>query len=442
MRRPSPLLVVLAGSALTLAGAAPARAYVPEKTPRRDIDASARRALGHPATRGALPGVMVIRGARTLFSLNADRPMVPASLAKLATTTVAMKRFGPTHRFPTRVLVPRAAATVAALYLVGEGDPTLATEAYRRKQFFPKPTDVVKLPAFASGSPTVEDLAAHIAEAGIRHVAGDLIADESLFDTRRTQPGWLPRYLGVDPDTGLLSALTVNEGRTDLTRDFLLPSPALGAGEALRRALRARGIRVDGTVRVGRTPASAREIARVESPPLAEIIDYVNRYSINYPAELLLKSLGARFGGSGTTTAGVRVVHDTLAEMKVPLDGFRLSDGSGLSLFNRIAPRTIAAIIELIVTGRGPEWDALRPTIPVAGRPGTLLRRMTRAPAAGNVRGKTGQVRRVRAMAGWATGRDGVAIVYVAMFNRARSPFALTPPLDLLATLLARHPRV
>lgn len=441
MRRRLPSISFALVGLLVLAQGTPARAYVPEKTPRRDVEALARRTLGQPAAAGTLPGVLVIRGGRALFSLGADRPMIPASLTKLATTTVAMKRFGPAHRFATRALVPQPAATVATLYLAGGGDPTLATEAYRRKQFLPKPTDVIKLPAFAGGSPTVEDLAARIAEAGVRRVAGDLVADESLFDAVRTQEGWLQRYLGTDPDTGLLSALTVNEGRTDLTREHLLPSPALGAGKALRKALRARGIEVGGTVRAGRAPSTAKEIARVESPPLAELIDYVNRYSINYPAELLLKSLGARFGGEGSTSAGVRVVHETLTEMSVPLDGFRMLDGSGLSLSNRMTPRTIAAILDRILTGRGEEWDALRSSIPVAGRPGTLLRRMTRPPAAGNLRGKTGQVRRVRAMAGWVTGRDGVPIVYVATFNRARSPFALTAPLDLFGALLARHPR-
>jgi D-alanyl-D-alanine carboxypeptidase/D-alanyl-D-alanine-endopeptidase (penicillin-binding protein 4) len=425
-----------------LAGAPAARAYVPEETPDRTLQHDAARVLAAPAARGGVASIVVMRGGVAVYSRNANRSMQPASLTKLATTTAAMVRFGPDHRFSTRVLAPRgsAVATPQRMYLVGGGDPTFATEAYRRFRFLPKPTDRIKAPAFTGGSPTVEQLANAVRRAGVRAVSGDLVCDESLFDSRRTQPGWLSRYLTNDPDTGLLSALVANEGRADLKGKVLVPQPAVAAGNQLKAALAARGVRVGGRVVIGRAPADATQVAAVRSPPLSQIVNFTNRYSINFDAELLLKSLGASFGGAGSTRAGVKVVFDTLGSLGVPLEGARLYDGSGLSVLNRLEPRTIAAILDRILRGDGPGWQALRDSLPVAGGPGTLEKRMRRAPTGGNLRGKTGLIAHVRNMAGWVTAADGVPVVYTMMFNGVPSPLALNGPLDLFGLLLALFP--
>jgi serine-type D-Ala-D-Ala carboxypeptidase/endopeptidase (penicillin-binding protein 4) len=349
-----------------------------------------------------------------------------------------MVRFGTDYRFATRVVGRKPkGGTTGTVTLVGGGDPTLATLAYRHYNFFPKPNDPVPVPVFATSSPTIEQLAAVVAAAGVRRVSGDLVVDDTLFDARRTQPGWIPDYTRNDPDVAYLSALTVNEGYSDVKGMHLYPDPATGAGVALKSALARIGIVVTGSVRRGRAPSGATQLARVLSPPLSQIIGYTNRYSINYDAELLLKSLGARFGGAGTSPAGAKVVRATLTQLGIPLDGLSQIDGSGLSTLNRISPSTIAAIVSWIVAAKGKEAEALRASFPVAGGPGTLFKRMTKPPTGGNLRGKTGFIRHVRGMAGWVTPPDGVPLVYVAIFNGARNALDLTSPLDLIGLALA-----
>lgn len=430
------LAAVLACALLSPAGVA--RAYVPELTPERRAEETGRTLVAQPAARGTLPGVLVARSGVPLFARNADRPFVPASIMKLATTAAAMRHFEPGDRFTTRALGTIVAGHVDRLTLVGGGDPTLATRAYRRERFLPEPTDAYPRPAFPSGSPTIEDLARMIRAAGVASV-GRVVVDDTLFDARRTQPGWRRTYLTSDPDTGLLSALTINEGMANLDRTAIVPDPAVAAGAHLVRALREAGVRATGAVVRG-AATDEDEIARVSSPPVGEIVDFILRYSINFPAEMLLKSLGARVRGEGSTAAGVAVVRATLRELGIPLDGFRMTDGSGLSILNRMTPRTVAAILDAIRTGRDASWRTVRAGLPVAGRPGTLLTRMTRPPAGGNLRGKTGMIRDVRAMAGWVRARDGVDVTYVAMFNDAPDEFALTTPLDLFGVLLALFP--
>jgi serine-type D-Ala-D-Ala carboxypeptidase/endopeptidase (penicillin-binding protein 4) len=424
--------------ALVSALASPAVAYVPEKTPHRNAEAAARTMVAQPGARGSTAGVILMRGNLELFGIRADTPLAPASVLKLATTTTAMIKFGPDHRFATRALTTGGGANIATLALVGGGDPTLTTEAYRVKRYLPAPTDVIKRPAFPHGSATVDQLAARIAARGVRRI-GTLLADDGIFDASRTQAGWLPRYLVNEPDVGYIDGLTINEGYGDLDQKTLVPSPALAAGKALASALNALGVSV-GTVKSGRAPRGSAEIARVESPTVAEIIDFTNRYSINYNAEILLKDIGASFGGRGSTAAGVAVVKQTMRALGVSTRGLVMTDGSGLSVLDRITPRTLAGLLEKILAGQGPGWDALRGSIPVAGEPGTLLKRMTGPLTKDKVHGKTGQIEHVRSMAGWVVPADGVPIVYVALFNGARSPSALTKPLDILGVLLALFP--
>lgn len=433
MRRPVAALAVVA-----LLAAGTAEAYVPEKTRRREIEAAARRATTVRPARGATLGFVARRGGRTLFAMNEDRPFTPASLIKLFTTAAALRRFGPDHRFVTRVVARRRAKTVGRLYVVGGGDPTLATRRYRRIRFFPKRDDEDRTPAFAGGSPSIEDLARAVARSGVRRVTGGITYDDTIFDRDRVPDGWPSRYLRGEPESGYVTGLSINEGRGDPEGQTLLKDPPRSAADELRRALRGAGVQVEGSLRRARAPTDAVELGRVESPPLSEIVFFVNRWSVNFPAEMLLKGLGARFGGAGSTGAGAGVVRRTLAGLGVPLDGFRMTDGSGLSLLDRAAPESIVRLLEWIL--QSDAAAVLRESLPVAGESGTLVERMGSGPTKGNLRGKTGLLRGARALAGWVDGADGVPIVYVSIFNEARAAGLLTAALDLIGRALASFP--
>src|SRR5438045_2613066 len=125
MRLRAPLLFVFACGIIFQP--LPARAYVPEKTPHRAVEAAARTSLSFPATRGATAGIVLLRGDHEVFSINGGRVFAPASVLKLTTTTTAIVKFGPNHRFATRALVSNRGQSVSTLTLVGGGDPTPPT---------------------------------------------------------------------------------------------------------------------------------------------------------------------------------------------------------------------------------------------------------------------------------------------------------------------------
>jgi D-alanyl-D-alanine carboxypeptidase/D-alanyl-D-alanine-endopeptidase (penicillin-binding protein 4) len=343
------------------------------------------RALAVPHVKPKLSGALAIdlETGRVLYALNPDRSLAPASNEKLPLTYAALLRLGGSYRFRTQVLGAgeRSGATwIGDLYLRGGGDPTLDRHGLRR-------------------------LAAQLRAAGIRRVSGNVLADESYFDTRRTAPGWLARfYLNESPP---LSALAVNRG---WYQGRSTPDPAGAAAATFVRILNERGVRVAGESAWGKTPTDAFPLAQVDSAPLTDVLRFMDRESDNFTAELVLKALGAEIAGKGTTGAGARVVVETLAEAGIPLAGVRIADGSGLSRLDRLTPRAIASI--LLASWDDPElrpvlWDAL----PVAGRSGTLEKRLDSRPAYGAVRAKTGTTATASALSGFVRRRFAFAVL-------------------------------
>jgi D-alanyl-D-alanine carboxypeptidase len=275
------------------------------------------------------------------------------------------------------------------------------------------------------GDPTLDRaglarLAHDVRAAGIRRVTGTLVADESWFDARRGGPGWKAGF--VPEESQALSALAV-AGVSD----------ASGTTALFREALVQAGVRVTGSTK--RARAGGWPLATRWSPPLAEILRHMDVESDNFTAELVLKQLGAVTGRGGTTAAGAAVVRSTLAAQAVPLAGVRIADGSGLSALDRMTPKALVTILQRSWADREIR-SVLFGILPVAGRDGTLEDRMTRPPARGNVRAKTGTLDGASALSGYVRDRYAFAI----LINAPRlSPYAARAAQDRFATVLAQQ---
>ncbi len=155
--------------------------------------------------------------------------------------------------------------------------------------------------------------------------------------------------------------------------------------------------------------------------------------SDNFTAELLLKQLGATLAGRGTTAAGAAIVRAVLAEHRVPLGGVRIADGSGLSGLDRLTAKALVTILQRIWADRD-----LRPVVfrilPVSGRDGTLEDRLTKPPARGNVRAKTGTLDVASALSGFVRERYAFSIL---QNGHRLSASAARRAQDRFATVLA-----
>jgi D-alanyl-D-alanine carboxypeptidase/D-alanyl-D-alanine-endopeptidase (penicillin-binding protein 4) len=271
-----------------------------------------------------------------------------------------------------------------------------------------------------------------VEETGLQEVTGRLVGDESAFDARRGPPSSGYNTSGY---VGPLSALAFNRGLTGVIRPYFQASPGLFATQAFERALKAEGVAFGGKPRMGAAPAAATALAAAMSPTVAELVTRTNVPSDNYFAETLIKVLGARLGGAGTTRAGARVVRDTMREMGL---NPRVSDGSGLGRANRTSPRQVVALLRTMARDPliGPTFEA---SLPVAGRTGTLTGRMRGTAAFGKCRAKTGSLNSVSALAGYCVARDGVTKVAFAILMNRVDVYGARRLQDRMAAALARY---
>jgi D-alanyl-D-alanine carboxypeptidase/D-alanyl-D-alanine-endopeptidase (penicillin-binding protein 4) len=215
---------------------------------------------------------------------------------------------------------------------------------------------------------------------------------------------------------GSLSALAFNRGVL-AGGTINVSNPPVYAAQQLVAAMRAAHLAVTTRTRVGsaHTAANARLLAVVRSPSIARLIALTNTPSDNFFAEMLLKDIGARFGGAGTTAAGAAVVRAVLAS-KFHIHP-TLVDGSGLSRADATTPLQVVTLLSQMIGN--PDFAG---SLAVAGETGTLQDEMRGTPAQGNCRGKTGTLHDVAGLAGFCTAADGHTLVFAFLANGLGNP--------------------
>jgi serine-type D-Ala-D-Ala carboxypeptidase/endopeptidase (penicillin-binding protein 4) len=341
---------------------------------------------------------------RTLFMAKPDVPRPPASVEKLYTTSTALLRFGPDATFQTTVagsgFLDPDGVWRGDVYLRGGGDPTL-------------------------DKADLDGLADQLEANGIIRVDGSVLGDESRFDALR---GSFDSGGAYDSDIGgVLSALTLNRG---FSKDG---KPAAQAARQFAKTLRSKGIRVDGRSGAGTAPNGVSELGSVDSPQMRDLIRFTNVPSDNFLAETLVKDLGATFAESGTTAIGVGVVRAQLATFGLHP---AIVDGSGLSRADRTTPRQVVRLLSIMheqqVAG------AFEGSLAVAGRTGTIRKRMRGTAAQDRCHAKTGTLIGVSALAGFCQATGGHTIAFAMLMSRASLARAHGVQ-DRIAAAIARY---
>lgn len=386
--------------------------------------------------------VLDVATGQALYERGAQVMTVPASTTKLATAAAVLSTRGPAYRIPTRVV---AGQTPGEVVLVGGGDPTLAVDATRS---YP-------------GAARLDRLAADVKRALGGQPVTKVTVDVSLFSGPRYEPGWDPGT----PTEGYgaaITALMTNGARVDPKQSVgqaeRVPEPDLAAGRSFARLL---GVPKEAVAR-GTAPASAgppggasaaptaspggagtpgAELARVESPPMVRVVEFMLGESDNVVAELLARQVALARGQPASFVGAAAAVDTVLAELTLDAGQSALADGSGLSRSNRITPGLLARILALSADPAHPELAGVAAGLPVAAWSGTLRDRYATAPggssAAGVVRAKTGTLSRVHSLAGMATTADGRLLAFAIMADDVPVMLDARPRIDRMAAALA-----
>jgi D-alanyl-D-alanine carboxypeptidase/D-alanyl-D-alanine-endopeptidase (penicillin-binding protein 4) len=413
--------------------------------------------------------VQPVDGGPPLVRWNAAQPMNPASVFKLTTTAAALDLLGPAWTWKTDVgftgPVDRGVLK-GSLVIRGSGDPSLVLER-------------------------VWLLLRRVRALGVRQINGDIVLDHGAFaptarsaaefDGEPSEPynvqpdalllnfksvtlGFVPdparhvaRVIAEPPLAGVVPDATVRlaggacgDWRTGLKLAMSDPARWRFAGaypascgerawpvayvdpvsydtRMIAALWRESGGLLKGSVRDGAAPADFVPAFEFASPPLAEVVRDINKFSNNVMAEQVWLTLGLQRRramsdpAASAAPATSEDAHAALAQwlherLGATADDVAIVNGSGLAREARISARTLAQLLQWV--WRSPVMPELADSLPIVGIDGTL-RRSTAAPGRAHL--KTGSIRDVAAVAGYVLGEDGRRYVLVALVNDPRA---------------------
>ena len=423
--------------------------------------------------------VVSLQDGRVLAARDAQKLFTPASVQKIITSVVALDKLGADFRWKTSVFASNKiekGVLDGDLILYGQGAPDLSDEG-------------------------IENLANQLKAKGLQKVKGNIIGDESYFKGDNFGDGWtwneLQWYYGAEA-----SALSINRNQVNLSlqngkptasTDLMqvsgevepnqngeiesigvkrelgenrvyvwgkgknldvhvaMQNPALWSAKIFKEALQKKGITVEGDAKSADWKTenkfdaeNADALANIESQTLAEIVRRMNKDSVNLYAELILRTLGKKFGVSapdenpkiqktrGDDAAGTSVIKKWLMENGATFQETEaIRDGSGLSRLNFVTPETIGRA--LIAAAQLKTAETFKNSLPIAATDGTLRGRL------GNVRGKilakTGSITSINSLAGYAKNKRET-LAFVILCNNETRKAESSILIDAIATSL------
>ncbi len=367
---------------------------------------------------------------RLVYSERSQEPMLPASLVKVVTAAAALEVMGPDATYTTTVVIPPDAEISGGtydgdIYVIGGGDPVLASRAYMLRWHDPG--------AFTDVGVLADRVAAALRSRGITRITGSIIADESRYpeaerdySTQLLTPDsektiWKRSYLDEN-QAGPLSALMLNQGwarygnSPSRGSNVRSSDPAHRAVVQFDDLLEARGFIIRRRPGVGVAPEGSEVLASIESPALSEILKRMVGRSDNTIAEMIFKEVGFASGTGSARAQAAKAITEALDGLGLRFDRVVIADGSGLSYDNRLTCDLVSDILRLAGPG-----SALHASLSIVGRTGTLIRcTVNDSSAYGTVYVKTGGLNDATALAGISTAKNGEHISFAMMANGHR----------------------
>lgn len=417
-----------------------------------------------PSLKGAVIGFIMLdlESGKTLYSMNPDRILMPASNMKLITSAAALLSLGTDFRYQTVFYAKEfnpASGAMAGLYVKGYGDPTISDNF------------------FDSGEAAADVVASELAKTGLGKLEGTLWLDGSFFkDTNRPASwnaedlGWCyaprpsalatggnclkitaigpptkngaptlefnppldPAMVNIDVSVSTKSSTRLSVSQNDagvftitghvkrgttVELEYPVRNPALFYGAVLTGALKRAGIAVKVRLRQrSDVPQGYAFFCKVLSPPLPEILSEMDRNSDNFVAEQILRTLGAARGGGGTHTAGATVISETMTRFNLATaQTLKVADGSGLSRENRLTPQVLLGVLSAFYNSY--LKDTFISMLAAPGGEGTLKKRLAGTPAEGRLRAKTGALSGACSLSGYISRYNGRMAAFTIVIN-------------------------
>ena len=430
--------------------------------------------LSSPYLNGASVSIMIkdIDSGLVVYSFDAEREVIPASVMKTVTTAAALEILGENFRYETAIMYDgkiKGDILDGNLYIRGSGDPTLGSRYIN-----------------LSKDKIIREWINTIKNAGISTIAGAIIADESIFDTEGISMKWMREDIGSyygqgsyglnifdnsytlflnsgepgskpeiektepeQPSTVFHNYLTSTKTLKDSTyivgfpystEHYLygivpansfgyklkgdIPDPALFLAQYLTQLLKDENITINGDPscyrllsQKGKWEKSERILLTTTfSPPLKDIVRITNHESNNLYADALLKTIGLQYRSEEVVSSfgkGIQIINKHWEEKGLKTSSLWMFDGSGLASTDKITAGFLCELLTYMAT-KSKSSTAFIESIPRPGMDGTVANMLRGSELQGKARLKSGSMSRVRSYAGYVTKnnkRYAVAII-------------------------------
>lgn len=420
-----------------------------------------------------------LKDGRIVCERESQKLFNPASVQKILTSIVALDKLGADFRWKTSVYSTKnieSGILDSDLILYGTG-------------------------ASDFNENSLDKFVNDLKNKGLKEIKGDIIGDESYFKGDKFGDGWtwneLQWYYGAEA-----TALTFNENQAEISlnngkpvssTDYVETSgevkptqdvdavglkreigenkvyvwgnggnlqakisfdkPAMWAVKTFKEKLEKAGIKVEGKAKLVDWKSdnkfditNAIEVTSIESKTLGEVVRKMNKDSVNLYAELILRTLGKKFGENapdenqkvnklrGDDLAGTAVIKKWLIENNIASYEIRIHDGSGLSRLDFVTPESIGRA--LLFASQSKFADVFKSSLPIAGSDGTLKNRLKNV--SGKVLAKTGSIMYVNSLAGFAKSSNEDTFAFVIIGNNLTQKNNSSPLIDSLAEILTK----
>lgn len=404
-------------------------------------------------------GLVVEESGNVIFSHNADKQFVPASLTKLITAGALLKNVPLNTKFVTQLKSKDQISNgllKGDLCLEGGGDPSFVSE----KMWF---------------------LVNEFTRNQVSEISGDLIVDATRFDQENFDVGrgnfrvdraydapisaasfnWnsinifirptevnKPAKVFLDPEnspiklknqsktvakenvkslaveremlsTGEVVTVSGNIGKNVQEVVFYksISQPEMWTGAHLKNFLEQRNIKVRGKIRLGSCATDSVVLATVSSKNFSEMVADMLKFSNNYVAEMLVKNLGALKGiKPSKMNDGIEVLKQYLDELGMKRTDYVLVNVSGLTRDNRFSVNQLNKVLKVSLDDFTiyPEFVS---GLAISGIDGTLKSRFKNQENPPLIRAKTGYLDGVVGLSGYLDRKGSRPMVFTFLYN-------------------------
>ncbi|WP_138484125.1 D-alanyl-D-alanine carboxypeptidase/D-alanyl-D-alanine endopeptidase [Dyadobacter bucti] len=413
-----------------------------------------------------------VKDGKHIFSVNQERSLPSASTLKLVSTATALSVFGGDYRFQTFLEydgVIRKDTLVGNLYIHGTGDPSLGSDRFKG---YPGSAELLSRWAAAIQKAGIRYIKGKIlgdasffdnqplastwiwGDIGNYYGAGvqGLNFNENQYKIKfkpGAEPGDPSSFLGIEPAIPYLSFVnqvttgdkgsgdqtivyssplgnnvvltgTVPTGFSSFSVKGSIPDAAEYVVFALKEKLRSVSIAVIDSSDIANIPASLSGTKKVldeyKSPPLRELCQQTNFWSINLYADAFLKQVGKRLTGKSGYDEASLAMSAFWSARNADMRGFYIKDGSGLSPSGSVTTGNLTDILNAV--NKEATFPDFYKSIGILGVNGTVRNLGKGTRAAGNVRVKSGSIEGTRAYAGYVTSRSGTLLSFSIIANK------------------------